>query len=127
MVALWVPTSTVHLRWVVLLLASSLMFGNFFAYDLPASLNVPLKQYLGQEDGPFQYTINLLYSVYSVPNVFLPFCAGYLIDRFGSAKLTVALSLFQVYLYRLLIPTCAAVSLPGRSSLPSGFRQGTLP
>jgi hypothetical protein len=33
-------------RWVVLVLACLLLFGNYFAYDSPAALNVPLGKYL---------------------------------------------------------------------------------
>jgi MFS family permease len=86
----------IHTRWIVLFLASFLMMGNYYAYDLPASLNTPLQAYLGQDDAPYQYTINLLYSVYSFPNVILPLFSGTLIDRYGGAKMGIILSCFQV-------------------------------
>jgi MFS family permease len=86
----------IHTRWLVLFLSSFLMLGNYYAYDLPASLNTPLQHYLGQEDAPYQYTINLLYSVYSFPNIFLPLISGFLIDHYGGAKMGIFLSSLQV-------------------------------
>ena len=35
---------------------------------------------------------NLLYSVYSLPNIIVPFFGGYLLDKFGSRKLILILS-----------------------------------
>ena len=35
---------------------------------------------------------NLLYSVYSLPNIIVPFLGGYLLDKFGSRKLILILS-----------------------------------
>ncbi|KAJ3382290.1 hypothetical protein HDU92_004858 [Lobulomyces angularis] len=85
------------MRWVVLFLSCLLMFGNFFAYDLPAALNVPLQEYFGDEDSIYQNELATLYSIYSLPNIFLPLLGGWLIDRFGSGKLTVFLSFFQLF------------------------------
>lgn len=69
------------LRWLILLPCSMLLFGNFYAYDNPAPLHIPLKEYLGHDHDTYQYEINLLYSVYSLPNLFLPFIAGRMVDR----------------------------------------------
>lgn len=79
-------------RWMILALACMVMFGNFFAYDLPASLNNPLQKYLGSEDESYQYQLNLFYSLYSLPNVILPFFGGWLVDVFGTRRLMVILS-----------------------------------
>lgn len=89
---MFVANDNTHTRWWVLILASFLMFGNFFAYDVPASLSIPLQQHLGQSDGQFQYTINIFYSMYSIPNIILPFFSGYIIDRFGSSRVTILLA-----------------------------------
>ena len=80
-------------RWTVLLLACLLLFGNYYAYDNPASLNVPLQEYLGHTYDDWQYELNLLYSVYSFPNMFLPFLGGRLIDRYDIKKVLFAVSL----------------------------------
>eukprot|EP00940_MAST-03C_sp_MAST-3C-sp2_P002269 g2269.t1 len=44
----------------------------------------------------------MLYTVYSVPNIFLPFVAGYTIDRYGGARVSVVLT-FVVMLGHLIL------------------------
>ncbi|KAJ8328300.1 hypothetical protein QVD99_000811 [Batrachochytrium dendrobatidis] len=73
---------TGYLRWIILFLSCFLLFGNFYAYDNPAALNRLLQQFLGHDYDTWQYELNLLYSVYSFPNMFLPFIGGQLADRF---------------------------------------------
>jgi MFS family permease len=77
-------------RWKVLLLCSSILFGTFYSYDIPAALNVPLEKYLDTPN--YQYYLQLFYSFYSIPNVILPFFGGYLIDSFGDRLLLLVLS-----------------------------------
>ncbi|KAJ3305489.1 hypothetical protein HDU76_005004 [Blyttiomyces sp. JEL0837] len=81
-----------QVRWTVLLLACMVMFGNYYAYDIPAALNRPLQDYLKEQDEPYQYQLNLFYSLYSLPNIILPFFGGYLLDMFGTRKLMTILS-----------------------------------
>ncbi|KAJ3328786.1 hypothetical protein HDU76_009283 [Blyttiomyces sp. JEL0837] len=73
--------SSSYLRWIVLILSCLLLFGNYYAYDNPAALNMPLKDYLGHTYDQWQYELNLLYAVYSFPNMFLPFFGGQLVDK----------------------------------------------
>jgi MFS family permease len=84
------------MRWIILALASTLMFANFYTYDLPAALNTPLEDWLGSSPKDYQYQINMFYSVYSLPNLFLPLIGGHFVDKFGTRKLTVLLSGFQL-------------------------------
>ncbi|KAI8803498.1 major facilitator superfamily domain-containing protein [Cladochytrium replicatum] len=70
-------------HWIVLICACTIMMGNYYCYDIPAALNVPLQKWLGTEYGEYQYQINLLYSVYSLPNIFLPLFGGMLVDSVG--------------------------------------------
>ncbi|KAJ3324432.1 hypothetical protein HDV06_006843 [Boothiomyces sp. JEL0866] len=79
-------------RWIILFLSSLLLFGNFYAFDNPAALNSQLQLYLGHDYDTWQYELNLLYSVYSFPNMFLPFLGGQLIDRFDSRYVLLVLS-----------------------------------
>jgi MFS family permease len=79
-------------RWLVLLLTCLLLFGNFYAFDTPASLNIPLREYLGVDYENWQYYLNLFYSVYSFPNMFLPLLGGQLLDRFDKRYVLVCLS-----------------------------------
>ncbi|KAF9336975.1 hypothetical protein BGZ91_009727 [Linnemannia elongata] len=80
-------------HWLVLLLACLLLFGNYYCYDIPAALNVQLGEWLGDDYATHQYHINLLYSVYSLPNIILPLFGGYLIDRLSASRMLILFSL----------------------------------
>ncbi|KAI8812456.1 major facilitator superfamily domain-containing protein [Cladochytrium replicatum] len=100
----------VELRWIVLVLSSALLFGNYYAFDLPAALNTLLQSHLGQNDADFQRTLNLLYSLYSLPNIPLPFVCGYLMDKLGTRRMLSGLSTLVVggqFLFSLGVGTKA--------------------
>ncbi|KAJ3382414.1 hypothetical protein HDU92_004774 [Lobulomyces angularis] len=88
------------LRWVILFFSCLLLFGNYYvlikvnltAYDNPAALNRPLQKYLDHNYDDYQYELNLFYSVYSFPNMFLPFIGGQLVDRLDTRKVLMAFS-----------------------------------
>ncbi|KAG0214208.1 hypothetical protein BGX33_002342 [Mortierella sp. NVP41] len=80
-------------HWLVLLLACLLLFGNYYCYDIPAALNVQLGEWLGDDYATHQYHINLLYSVYSLPNIILPLLGGFLIDRLSASRMLILFSL----------------------------------
>ncbi len=82
-------------HWIVLFFACFLMFGNYYSYDTPGSINTQLKSWLGSSDKGFQWQLNFLYSVYSLPNIFLPLVGGILVDRLGPASM---LSLFSTFI-----------------------------
>jgi MFS family permease len=69
-------------RWMILLLTCTMMIGNYYCYDIPAALNSQMDDYMGKPDD-FATLFSLLYTVYSVPNIILPFFGGYFIDRLG--------------------------------------------
>ncbi|TPX30584.1 hypothetical protein SmJEL517_g05879 [Synchytrium microbalum] len=81
-------------RWLILILSCLLLFGNYYAYDLIAALNRPMQEWLGSDYDTYQYQLNLLYSVYSFPNMFLPFLGGQLVDKVDSKKVLILFSLF---------------------------------
>lgn len=72
--------SSSSIRWVVLLLACLSMFGSYYVYDNPAALKNSLSAYLNISNTQY----NWLYSIYSFPNIILPFFGGYLVDRLGT-------------------------------------------
>ncbi|KAL2915235.1 hypothetical protein HK105_205100 [Polyrhizophydium stewartii] len=80
------------LRWVILMLSCFLLFGNYYAYDNPAALNRPLCEFLGHDYDTWQYELNLLYAVYSFPNMLLPFFGGQMVDRFSPQSVLLVLS-----------------------------------
>ncbi|KAI8907916.1 major facilitator superfamily domain-containing protein [Gorgonomyces haynaldii] len=50
------------------------------SYDQPGALNRPLQQWLGSGYEEYQTQINLLYSLYALPNMVMPFVGGVLMD-----------------------------------------------
>lgn len=71
------------LRWLILLLTCLMMIGNYYCYDIPAALHSQMNEYFGKPSD-FETYFSLLYTVYSVPNVILPFFGGYFVDKWGS-------------------------------------------
>ena len=65
-------------RVIVLLFICLITFGSYFSYDNPGAIEKPYKLVMGRNQTS---GYALLYSIYSWPNVFLPFLGGWLIDN----------------------------------------------
>ena len=66
-------------RWLMLLFASTVCFGNYFVYDNPSALQTQIENRLHIDT--FEFT--MLYSVYSFPNIILPLLGGFFVDYVG--------------------------------------------
>lgn len=77
---------------LLLLAASALLFANYYCYDIPAALNVPIQRHIDAPYAQWQWQVNLLYSVYSLPNIFLPLIGGMLVDRLGTKTMLFSFS-----------------------------------
>ncbi len=71
-------------RWLVLVLVSVAMFGNYYIYDAISPLADVLKLQLGFSDSD----IGLLQAIYSIPNIVMVLLGGIIIDRIGTKKST---------------------------------------
>ncbi|KAF9983024.1 hypothetical protein BGZ75_005522 [Mortierella antarctica] len=71
-----VSTSSSHVRWAILATTSTVLLGNYYAFDNPAALNQPLQTYMQMDDDTYAYFINILYTSYSLPNIVLPWLGG---------------------------------------------------
>ncbi|MFC1639368.1 MFS transporter [Gemmatimonadota bacterium] len=69
-------------RWTVLVVISLAMFGNYYVYDAISPIADLLKSQLNFSDS----NIGWLNAIYSVPNVFMVFVGGIIIDRIGVKK-----------------------------------------
>jgi MFS family permease len=85
-------------RWLVLLLISLAMFGNYYIYDSISPLADVLKVQLGYSDTQ----IGLLNAIYSFPNILMVLIGGIIIDRIGTRK--------SVMLFTAIIMIGAAVT-----------------
>jgi MFS family permease len=72
------------MRWAVLVLASSVMFMNYYFYDAPNTLKDLLEKQLGWSSTDYGF----FNSAYSVPNVFLLMAVlgGIILDKWGIRK-----------------------------------------
>jgi len=92
-------------RWLVLVVISLAMFGNYYVYDAVSPIADLLKEQLGFSDR----NIGLLNAIYSVPNVIMVLIGGIVIDRIGVKKATL---LFGVLCFAGAAITAATPSLP---------------
>jgi|SRR5271165_146935 len=69
-------------RWIVLVMISLAMFGNYYVYDCIAPIADLLAKQLGFSDS----NIGLLQAIYSIPNVIMVLIGGYIVDRIGPRK-----------------------------------------
>src|SRR6267143_4423040 len=67
-------------RWMVLIVISLAMFGNYYVYDCIA----PIADLLSKELGFSDSNIGLLQAIYSIPNVIMVLIGGYIVDRIGT-------------------------------------------
>ena len=73
-------------RWLVLIFISLAMFGNYYVYDSISPLADVLKAQLGFSDA----NIGLLQAIYSIPNIVMVLIGGFIVDRIGTRKATLA-------------------------------------
>lgn len=67
-------------RWLMLALCCSFVIGNYYCYDNPSTLEIPLEEIL--EISASQY--GFLYTAYAIPNCILPLVGGLLFDKIGT-------------------------------------------
>lgn len=96
-------------RWVVLVLVSIAMFGNYYIYDSISPLADVLTKQLGFTDSD----IGLLNAIYSIPNIIMVLIGGIIIDRIGTKNST---SLFAAVCLAGALLTMSSPSLPVMAS-----------
>jgi MFS family permease len=72
--------------WLVLAIVSIANFGNFYVYDSIGPVADLLQRLRGFSDT----RIGLLNAVYSLPNIVLLLAGGWMVDRFGAARMMAA-------------------------------------
>jgi len=104
--------SSLTLRWAILFFSCLAMTGVYYSFDIPAALHQQLKDYMASSsssnpsdsDDNYALKFNLLYSVYSIPNIILPFFGGTIVDKFGahnSALIFASLTLLGQLLFAI--------------------------
>ncbi|RHY28564.1 hypothetical protein DYB32_005877 [Aphanomyces invadans] len=71
-----------------------MVFGSTYCYDNPSALKSQLQQRFHRlPKAQYEFLFSLSYSLYSTPNMVLPFCGGLLVDKFGVSSVALVLSL----------------------------------
>lgn len=65
-------------RWLMLFFCCTFVISNYFCYDNPAAMETQIEARIVDET---EY--GLLYTVYAIPNVFLPLVGGIFLDKIG--------------------------------------------
>lgn len=76
------PEAPPGFRWIVLIVISFAMFGNYYVYDSISPLADVLVKQLNFTDS----SIGLLQGIYSLPNIFMVLIGGIIIDKIGTKK-----------------------------------------
>ncbi|TMW66094.1 hypothetical protein Poli38472_003859 [Pythium oligandrum] len=89
------PARTLQ-KALVLFLCSALGFGSNYCFHNPAALKNQLQQHFNEAMGKNEYEVlfNLLYTLYSIPNIVLPFVGGFFVDRIGARQMLLLLTSF---------------------------------
>lgn len=97
-------------------------------YDSPAALNHNLREALSSSPSTWQHQLGLLYSVYSMPNIVMPFIAGWLVESLGAHFVLLGLSslvMLGSVLFALGVQTNAFIwMLMGRAMMGMAGRNG---
>ena len=97
-------------RWFTLFLSCVYILGNYYCYDEPAALEIQMEHDFSMSKQEFGF----LYSVYSLPNLFLPFLGGIIFDKMGTR--------LGITLYTLFVCIGQGIfAIGGRSQNMTGY------
>ena len=90
---IYIPPNIAIYRWAVLFVSCTITVGNYFCFDIPSVLYGPLQELFEDMNYfDFELNFNMLYIVYSLPNIILPLFGGFLIDQWGHRNMIVTFS-----------------------------------
>jgi len=95
------PQPSPAYRWLVLVVISVAMFGNYYVYDSIAPIADMLKSELGFTDANY----GTLFSVYSLAAVIVLLLGGVIIDRYGTVKSTIVFGAICTFSAILMVTT----------------------
>jgi MFS family permease len=95
------PQPSPAYRWLVLIVISVAMFGNYYVYDSIAPIADILKSELGFTDANY----GMLFSAYSLAAVIVLLLGGVIIDRYGTVKSTIVFGAICTFAAILMVTT----------------------
>ena len=90
------PREKSPLRWLILVLCCISTFGDYYCFDNPGAVHEHLESQFHFLGNNFEYYYNLLYSIYSIVNIFIPFIGGNLIKAYGNKNMFIVFALIIV-------------------------------
>ena len=99
--------NTFAYRISLLVFIGLLTLGSYFCYDQPGALPGPFTLYLAQNSTE---QFSLMYSIYSFPNIVLPFLGGWLIDYVLGERLGMSMCVTLVFAGNLMVVLAATWS-----------------
>ena len=90
------PRERSPLRWLILILCCISTFGDYYCFDNPGAVHEHLESQFSFLGENFEYYYNLLYSIYSIVNIFIPFIGGYLIKIYGNKSMFLVFAIIIV-------------------------------
>ena len=81
------PRERSPLRWIILILCCISTFGDYYCFDNVGAVHDHLESQFSFLGENFEYYYNLLYSIYSIVNIFVPFIGGALIKIYGNKNM----------------------------------------
>ena len=88
-------------RWLVLVVISVAMFGNYYVYDSIAPIADIFKSELGFSDTQYGW----LFSIYSAAAIFVLLIGGVVIDKYGTVKSTIVFGSICTFAGILMVST----------------------
>ncbi len=95
------PQPSPAYRWLVLIVISVAMFGNYYVYDSIAPIADILKSELGFTDANY----GMLFSAYSLAAVIVLLLGGVIIDKYGTVKSTIVFGAICTFAAILMVTT----------------------
>jgi len=82
-------------KWTILLLGCAVGFGAYYSFETPSVLhNAMFRHYDIPDKVTFELYFSLIYSLYALPNMFIPLVGGMMADRFGNKTILLIFSAF---------------------------------
>ena len=82
-------------KWTILLLCCAAGFGAYYSFETPSVLhNAMFRHYNVPDKAQFELYFSLIYSLYALPNMFIPLVGGMMADRFGNKTILLVFSAF---------------------------------
>ena len=105
------PKQKSSLRWLVLLFCCISTFGDYYCFDNVGAVHNHLKSQFDFLGDKFEYYYNLLYSLYSLVNIIIPFIGGTLIKIYGNSTMFIIFGIFIILGQLIVYIGCKNLSI----------------